>query len=78
MRVIPVVVDRSNNSAIHTIAFGAVSFECSIIFSVLGLQVQIGPKPFLCATLRENILEEELPTCMKNVFIITTSGEYAH
>ena len=32
-----------------------------IILSVLGLQmIQIGSKPFLCATLRKNIQQEEL------------------
>ena len=31
-----------------------------IILSVLGLQIQIGSKPLLCATLRKNIQEEDL------------------
>ena len=56
-RVIP-EVDRSNNSPFYIISFGAVGVF--IILSVLGLQVQIGSKPFLCATLRKNILQEEL------------------
>ena len=57
--VIPVVVvDRSNNSAFYIIAFGAVGVF--IILSVLGLHIQIGSKPFLCATLRKNIQKVEL------------------
>ena len=43
-RVIP-VVDRSNNSPFHIIAFGAVGLF--IILCVLGLQIQIGSKQFL-------------------------------
>ena len=38
--IIPVVVDRSNNSAFYVIAFGAVGVF--IILKVLGLQIQIG------------------------------------
>ena len=56
--IIPVVVDRSNDSAFYIIAFGAVGMF--IILSVLGLQIRIGSKPFLCATLRKNIQQEEL------------------
>ena len=56
--IIPVVVDRSNNSPFYIIAFGAVGVF--IVFSVLGLQIQIGSKPFLCATLRKNTQQEEL------------------
>ena len=54
--ILPVVVDRSNNSPFF--AFGAVGVF--IILSVLGLQIQIGSKPFLCANLRKNIQQEEL------------------
>ena len=56
--IIRVVVDRSNNSTFYIIAFGAVGVF--IILGVLGLQKQIGSKPFLCATLRKNIKQEEL------------------
>ena len=56
--IIPVVVDRSSNSAFYIIAFGAVG--AFIVLSVLGLQIQIGSKPFLCATLRNNIQKAEL------------------
>ena len=38
--IIPVVVDRSNNSTFYIIAFGAVG--AFIILGVLGLQKQIG------------------------------------
>ena len=63
--IIPVVVDRSNNSTFYIIAFGAVGVF--IILSVLGLQKQIGSKPFLCATLRKNIKQEKL-LCMRNAY----------
>ena len=52
------VVDRSKGSAFYIIAFGAVGVF--IILSVLGLQIQKGSKPFLWATLRKNIQQEEL------------------
>ena len=57
MVIIP-VVDRSNNSPFYIIAFGAVGVFINL--SVLGLQIQIGSQPFLCATLRKNILQEKL------------------
>ena len=44
--IIP-VVDRSNNSPLYIIAFGAVGVF--IILSVLGLQIQIGSK-LICHT----------------------------
>ena len=52
------LVDRSSISPFYTIAFGAVGVF--VILSVLGLQIQMDSKPFLCATLRKNILQEEL------------------
>ena len=52
------IVDRSNSSPFIFIAFGAVGVF--IISSVLGLQIQIGSKPLLCATFRKIILQEKL------------------
>ena len=65
--IIPVVVvDRSNNSTSYIVAFCAV-VGVFIILGVLGLQKQIGSKPFLCATLRQNSMQQEL-LCMGNVY----------
>ena len=62
--IIPVVVDRSNNSPIYIIAFGAVGVF--IMLSVLGLQIQIVSNRSFARRYAKTFCRRSY--CMKNVY----------
>ena len=59
-RAIIPLVDRSNNSSFYIIAFGAVNCWSVHHFERAWSADTNRIKPFLCPTLRKNILQEEL------------------